>query len=150
MDGEFNGGLWPEEGQPANLAEVSPFTASVRTSCCLGRHEGTDGITRKEQYTPAAAQRPGRPAFSIGPLTIAARIERSQMVPRQSNSRGSALPMVVLAACATAVMPVVAFMKPEYTYPCMFFFLIGLTGTWRQYVRWRRTKRELPGQTGPA
>lgn len=48
--------------------------------------------------------------------------------------------MVALGACATAVMPAVAIAKPEYAYPCIFFFLIGLTVTWRQYVRWRRTE----------
>lgn len=58
------------------------------------------------------------------------------------NSRGHALPILVLGACATAVMPAVALVKPEYGYPCMFFFLIGLTGTWHQYVRWRRSERE--------
>jgi hypothetical protein len=68
--------------------------------------------------------------------------ERSQMALPQVNSRGNALPIIVLAACATAVMPVVALVKPAYVYPCMFFFLIGLVGTWRQYVRWRRSERE--------
>ncbi|MCX6539251.1 MAG: hypothetical protein NT151_10025 [Acidobacteria bacterium] len=58
----------------------------------------------------------------------------------QSDRRGGSLPMVALGACATAVMPAVAIAKPEYAYPCIFFFLIGLTVTWRQYVRWRRTE----------
>lgn len=53
---------------------------------------------------------------------------------------GSSVAMVVLWACATAVMPVVGFLKPHHAYPCLFFFLIGVAGTWRQYAAWQRRK----------
>lgn len=62
------------------------------------------------------------------------------MYASHSVPPGSGLAMIVLFACATAVMPVVAFLKPQHAYPCLFFFLIGVANTWQQYSAWRKSK----------
>lgn len=62
------------------------------------------------------------------------------MHDRHSAPLGHSAAMVVLGACATAVMPVVGFLKPQHAYPCLFIFLIGVAGTCRHYAAWQRTK----------
>lgn len=45
--------------------------------------------------------------------------------------------LILLGGVATLVMAVVALLRPDYAWRALFFFVIGLFGTLRQYRRWR-------------
>ena len=61
-----------------------------------------------------------------------------QFAPREGS-----LLKVLLGVCTLPVLAVVSFAYPQHAYASLLFFLVGLMGTWREYMRWRRTQ---PGQ----
>jgi hypothetical protein len=54
--------------------------------------------------------------------------------------------LMLLFALATLVIAVDGVVRPERRYFSLAFFFIGLLGTWRQYVKWRRDRSR--GGTG--
>lgn len=49
--------------------------------------------------------------------------------------------LLLLFAVATVIMAVDGVIRPERKYLSLGFFFIGLLGTWRQYLSWRRARR---------
>lgn len=57
---------------------------------------------------------------------------------RHRSTRRSRVPWLVLVGGgATITMAVVALLKPNFAWPALLFFLIGLLATLRHYWRWR-------------
>lgn len=59
------------------------------------------------------------------------------MRAHHDTARASVPWLMLLGGVATLVMAVVALLRSDYAWQALFFFVIGLFGTLRQYRRWR-------------
>lgn len=57
-----------------------------------------------------------------------------QFAPREGS-----LLKVLLGVCLLPVFAVASLAHSQHAYASLLFFLVGLMGTWREYMRWRRT-----------
>jgi hypothetical protein len=57
--------------------------------------------------------------------------------------------LLIVYAVAVLAMIVFAILDPDRLMAYLFFFLIGLFGTWRYYLRWRRTGAGRLSRTRP-
>jgi hypothetical protein len=48
--------------------------------------------------------------------------------------------LMLLFALATLVIAIDGVLRPERKYISLLFFVVGLVGTWRQYLAWRRDR----------
>ncbi len=49
--------------------------------------------------------------------------------------------LLLLFALATVIIAIDGALRPERRYLSLIFFIIGVVGTWRQYLSWRQARR---------